>query len=97
MALTDEQKVMRNSTGMRIADALEHIASNINDTYVYGFIEDMSILDPEDRITYFGEAASFDPMTRNADGTMSEGGWGRQAGQSPVDGQVGRHTGLQVG
>ena len=76
MALTDEQKVMRNSTGMRIADALEHIASNINDTYVYGFIEDMSVLDPEDRITYFGEAAAFDPMTRNQDGTMSEGGWG---------------------
>ena len=76
MALTEEQKVMRNSTGMRIADALERIASDIRDDYVYGFIEDMDVLDPEDRITYFGDAASFTPMTRNSDGTMDNGGWG---------------------
>ena len=76
MALTDSQKVMRNDTGVRIAVALEELVAKSDSAGgVYGFIEDMDVLDPEDRITYIADNAGFQPMTRNNDGTMDEGGW----------------------
>lgn len=69
-----------DKTGQRMVAALNHIAESMNGgtDQVWGFIEDMDTLDPEDRITYIGDAVGKVPMSIKdaSTGEVSEGTWG---------------------
>lgn len=74
--LTEEQKLMRNSTGLSIARGLDRIASAISDKHgtIYGFHIDSGESDPAAAVTYLKDAVGMTPAAM--DYTSGQFNWG---------------------
>lgn len=76
--LTDEQKLMRNSTGLSIAEGLDRIANAISSRrgIIYGFHIDPNESDPEDAVTYLLDAVGMTPAAMDyTNGVFNWGSW----------------------
>lgn len=77
--LTDEQKLLRNSTGLALVDALDRIADAISGTPVkqgtiYGFHIDSHESDPSAAVTYLEDAVGMTPAYMDFDNNVFN--WG---------------------
>lgn len=75
MATEVTEPIALDKTLQRVASALEQVAASETGGGVWGFIEDMDVKDPEDRIIYTGDSIGKTPMSLNSDGSVNEGGW----------------------
>ena len=76
--LTEEQKLMRNSTGLSIAEGLDRIANAISSRrgIIYGFHIDADESDPVEKVTYLADAVGMTPAAMDfANGVFNWGSW----------------------
>ena len=76
--LTDAQKVVRNDTGIAIAEAINRVAGAIGRAggVVYGFHIDNAESDPSEKVTYLADAVGMTPAYMNyTEGEFNYGSW----------------------
>lgn len=76
--LTEEQKLMRNSTGLSLIEGLDRIANAISSRrgIIYGFHIDADESDPVEKVTYLADAVGMTPAAMDfANGVFNWGSW----------------------
>ena len=73
--MVNEEKLMKDGTGRRIAEAMEKIAFG-SQVKKFGFRRNRLDSNPTTRIVYLGDATNFTPVSVNmSDGTFDYGSW----------------------